>query len=1039
MKTILRSLFCFTIIFMLCLVNIAKAQTTYTWIGTSGASWAVGANWNPARTTPLATDIIQFNGKSIVTVTYIPTQTIRQLLITDSTKVVLQSAVTSILSINGPASTNNLIISGGSILTLGSTNTFSMNFVTTTTQRGDISGTLQLNSGNTFSTSAITAAPGVTASLTGIINNNGGIVTGSVSSLNFASGANYNHNMNGGAIPLATWNVSSQCNIMGITSTNLTAFSGTFGNLNWNTTGQTATGILTATTTITGNLNVLSGNMTLGAYAFTVSGNLNISGSFAITSSSGAKALGTVLISNGGSINLTAAATINMNGLNISEGGTWNSSLGNAIITINGNLNNEGVFTNATAATYSIAGNVVNNGTSFVSGNGAYTFTGLSKTISGLPILLNGAASVSGSYTNLATSLNIAGLLTVAGSLTNNSAITLSGTTAIAGAGTIINAENAALNLTSSSIVPTLNATANYNTVNYNSTTQAQTLKGTTYYNLIISKTGFTGTLGAATTIKNNLAIAGGTLADGTYLLTGVGLSSGTFDMSSAATSAITLTNATANPFPVFQNYIFHANASTVNFNANAAQNIPAISSFGNLILATGGVKTALGVLNVAGNLAINGGTLADGGNQINVGGNFNNNGIHSGLGNITLTGGSASHAISGSASTFGHLILNDSAVGATMTGAGTINIVKLTVVAGMLTLNSFTTGLNVNGATNIGAKGGIDFATATGTRVFTGDVTNYGTWNNTINMGVTFGGNIIDDGLEFDFGTGIQTFNGTGKTFSGTVANINVPNVIISGTLINLVPVFNCSTSLAGSGTFTMGINTDLYIGGTSAMTNLNCVTNIPNTVVYNGITQTVKGTAYNNLQIGTQNPSANPACSGGGLLTINGDFIIKNGSFADNAFAVTGNNLGKFIIDSNASYNTTRSASPWMPSLFTLANIELHPASTFNYKSITAHSIVANPNGTAIVTDYGTLGISGAVTKTLATDISAQNVIVSGSGILADGGHQLSGPGTGSGTLTIGSACALTLTNPNAAASNTSAVIVIVPEEITGDSNSN
>src|SRR5688572_2644108 len=67
-----------------------QAQTTYTWVG-GGANtdWGTVANWNPTRTTPAPTDIIQFSSNA--TVTSIPSETIGQLLINNNATVALSS------------------------------------------------------------------------------------------------------------------------------------------------------------------------------------------------------------------------------------------------------------------------------------------------------------------------------------------------------------------------------------------------------------------------------------------------------------------------------------------------------------------------------------------------------------------------------------------------------------------------------------------------------------------------------------------------------------------------------------------------------------------------------------------------------------------------------------------------------------------------------------------------------------------------------------------------------------------------------------
>jgi hypothetical protein len=177
----------------------AMAQTTYTWIGATGGSWAVSTNWSPTRTIPAPTDILQFNDGGTYTVTAVPTQTIRQLLVTGSTSIILQAATTNILTINGPTLTNNLVVAAGSTLQLGTgTGTLSVTIATTASQRGDISGTFIINTSSTFTTSAV-ASTIVTVANGGILRNlNGTLTSATAATLVYASGAEYNHARNGG-------------------------------------------------------------------------------------------------------------------------------------------------------------------------------------------------------------------------------------------------------------------------------------------------------------------------------------------------------------------------------------------------------------------------------------------------------------------------------------------------------------------------------------------------------------------------------------------------------------------------------------------------------------------------------------------------------------------------------------------------------------------------------------------------------------------------------------------------------------------------
>ena len=1003
---------------LFCIVHCANAASRY-WVGGPNAAWNLTSSWaatsggSAGVSIPASTDTVYFDinsGTTVSATNLTGNITIRSLNLSGNITLTLSATTpATTLSLNIGSANNALLISSGSTLILGSTNTFTLNFITTTTQKGDISGNLVVNTSNSFTTTTITTASGVGVRTGGSIINNGGTINASVNSLNFATGASYQHSRDGGVIPAATWNANSLVNVTGVTTTNVLGLNQTFGNLTWNTTGQTATGIVNGTVTIAGNLTVLSGTLLTSSYALTVSGTTSITGTLTLGGSSGTKALGAVIINDDGAINSTAGTTITAASLTINDEASWSTSTTNAAITISGDVTNNGTFTNSIASTYSIAGNLINNN-NFTSGIGTYTFTGTNKSISGAnpSLTFGGAVAMSGTYTNNIGNVNVTGVLSGAGTLTM-------------GANTTLNLSAATTSITG------LNCTTNIpNTVAYVGTAAQSTKNSATnYYNLIINPTsGIVVTQGAASTVSNNLSVLSGTFSDGGLQITGN--ASGMLNLANGAGLQLGIGTATTETFPSLfgSANISLGVGSTVNYNTTGGQAVAAAvggvgpTAYGNLTLTGASVKTLQGAITVVGNLTIatSAETFANGGNVITVNGNVSNNGIHSGAGRILLSGGGAPHALSGSAGTYGNIELNDTEGATFGNTSGTTTVSgTFSILAGNMTLNSFSAGLAISGASNIANGGILTFNNSTGSRTFTGDITNNGSWVNSANIAVTIAGNLIHNGSVFTAGTGVYTFSGTTKSISGTASSITIPNTTVSGTLSNLIPVFNSTAALIGNGSLTMGANTTLNLGGTSSITTLNCITNTPNTVVYNGVTQTVKATIYYNLHIGTLSPLSTPVAISAGPITINNNFMVNGGSFADAASQVTGNTNGVWMMAANTTYTTTKSTTPWMPALYPTANITLDPASTFNYNGGSTHNIVSSPNGTATITNYGTLGIGGSTSKTLATPVSAQNIIIAASSTLNDGGFQISGPGTSLGTLTLSSASQLSLTNIN------------------------
>ncbi|MDI6765689.1 MAG: T9SS type A sorting domain-containing protein [Bacteroidota bacterium] len=116
---------------------------TYTWNQTGSASWAVSTNWTPTRTTPATNDILQFNGGGTVTATSVPTQTIGQLLVSNSSTVNLQAGGAVTLTISGGSGVD-LSVAAGSALNCNVANAITIFVGTGAT--GSISGTMTYTS-----------------------------------------------------------------------------------------------------------------------------------------------------------------------------------------------------------------------------------------------------------------------------------------------------------------------------------------------------------------------------------------------------------------------------------------------------------------------------------------------------------------------------------------------------------------------------------------------------------------------------------------------------------------------------------------------------------------------------------------------------------------------------------------------------------------------------------------------------------------------------------------------------------------------------
>ncbi|MBK7888493.1 MAG: T9SS type A sorting domain-containing protein [Bacteroidetes bacterium] len=191
-------------------------------------------------------------------------------------------------------------------------------------------GRINVNSGRTLT---IANGTGTDMVNNGIIGNTGTITVSGGATINHAAGGTYMHLQNGGTIPNATWNATSNCNITNITTTLPSQISQNYGNLTWNCTGQT--GVLTLNT----NMSIQS-DFTINS---TGSSRLELNDGF----TSRTFTIGGNYIQTGGNLRLTdgwTSGTMNITGSCSISGGELmgNNSNGNSTIAISSDLNISG-------------------------------------------------------------------------------------------------------------------------------------------------------------------------------------------------------------------------------------------------------------------------------------------------------------------------------------------------------------------------------------------------------------------------------------------------------------------------------------------------------------------------------------------------------------------------------------------------------------------------------------------------------------------------------------------------------------------------
>jgi hypothetical protein len=744
-----------------------------------------------------------------------------------------------------------------------------------------------------------------------------------------------------------------------------------FGNLELSdANGATWSG--TGTTTVNGTLTVTAGTLATGSFTtgLSVTGNTGISGTLSTTSTTGTKIYGNITVNNGG---------------------TWNVTVAEAF-TINGNIQNDGIFTSNT---------------------GVYTLAGSGKTLSGNNDVTIASATIGGSYTN-------------------NGVFTVS--TALAGGGTIIQGTNSTLNVGGTFTTTTTTLTASGNTVVYMGTSGSQTIKGTTYNDLVIDKSTQTGSLGGATTVNGdlyvtsgtlslattNINVSGATIVDGTLTVPGnigVNYFTGSVSISNGATwTSTALTNAANLVFKggIANAGTFNAGAATFNTNSQVISGSGAMS-FANDVTISGAITytntnsaglTVNGNLNgsVAGSAFINQGSFNYGGtNSPMVTGTFT---VNSNPNTFSYTSTSSAQTVK--ITTYHHLTINKAGQTATLGGAVTING-NLTITAGTLADGGYLITGNGTGILSIASGATLTLGTAA---TATSLPTNYTPANISLNAAstVNYNSNVAQTILStVTYGNltltassavtktagGNITANGTltvgsNNTFAPAGNTITAANAVINGAVTN-TGTFTISNALSGSGTFTQGTNSTLNIGGGNTITTLTATAN-PNTVVYTGASgaQTIFATTYHNLTINSSGQVATLSST----LTVNNNLSLAAGTFQfGTASAYTLTVAGVLTVNSGATLQSHQSSVSKRHTLALTGSLTNNGTVKFRYDADDYVAITFQGSGTSTVSGsgswtslaYATMNKSAKTDEVYINSTGFGTALTSGADILA------------------------------------------------------
>lgn len=751
----------------------------------------------------------------------------------------------------------------------------------------------------------------------------------------FNANSIYNHNVNGGTIPTATWNLSSNCNIIGYANSSaVTGPSGIgqiFGNLTFNNASSSNyINLFSSTSSLTVN-----GTLTVGP----ASGNLV---SFSNSSGTITANVNKINITGGALNGVGASAVLNMSvatDLNISGDGVFRMSTGSgtANVTINNdvNLKDSGVIQlvggagstvpaqtlnvqrdfiiNGVAAQLNMKPNssssavpVVNVGRNFSSNN-----TGVVDVDFGTGTVTNSAINITGNLTHTGngvyqtSSSGLAKGFVFKGTSSVPSLISYSGANSDFTSYVVDTGAYAALltdlSLGTSSINPVSSFTVNGN-LNFND----KSIIGN-------DRARFITTTGANLVTSNTNGI-GGTTSSGSlksFVFTNTSSSNGTAQL--VAGVNYTFNANTIAPFPTGT----FGNPAIVNINANVTNNISGVTT-----TVTSALNIANGAvfgLNTAANSNL---SLSNTGAKLNIasGGTFDNGGENY----ITSSGGSPTIVIDGT-------FITRDAQGFTGTNTSIPSIIPT------LGTNSIIEyGLNGNQAvTDIAYKN----LTFSGGRTKTTTTISSITGTVTINSGV-----IVDADTKTFGGSGTNlTMLGTGKLITG-----------------------GSGTKPDAQGAFSLANTSTIEFTGTSA-------------------TQIRLAPQYANVIVAGTNVVAGTTTNGGLTFQNGGRFTVKNGSRFkvnnDNGFsgatttAIKNTNTPAIILEAGSTIDYTGS--------------DQIITNSFPYENLTVSTagIKTGASGNLLVNNLTT--VSAGILKISETaDSATSNVLFARKGISNSGG---------------------------------------------------
>jgi Secretion system C-terminal sorting domain len=227
------------LLFLSLFTYLSTFAVTKTWIGASGGTWSVPANWDAGVPTSVEDVIINTSGTIIID----GVKTVNSLTITAGTNVIFTGNSTTTSITLGCAGCASLIDLGGTLTLTGTTALNKCELIMSNAAIFNVNGTLNLGIATQTSTQRLLPAAGTVININGAIN-----IVGSGASVSGSAAATYVVNgvqemkRNGGIFPTGTYATTARNIISGQTTSQVSFTSSqltTWGNIEFNAPGNT--------------------------------------------------------------------------------------------------------------------------------------------------------------------------------------------------------------------------------------------------------------------------------------------------------------------------------------------------------------------------------------------------------------------------------------------------------------------------------------------------------------------------------------------------------------------------------------------------------------------------------------------------------------------------------------------------------------------------------------------------------------------------------------------------------------------------------